>query len=284
MPASAYRMGQIGHDPRVMGVCALVSMACHLVLFGLFVFQPDYPSRRTFRPSVIDVSIVTLPSPTVENESNVTGEKREVVTKIGADPATPTPKATGSDRGALSAKTVSTASQAFRPKTSLKKKTFRSSHVLKRAISEIEKKVDTARADPVTKAIDRLRKTIDETDRTEGSASGADPAVKPKGQSKQVLELMDIYKAEIPYRIQKNWVFSEQLAEGRTDLVAWLVIEIMPEGQIGNIWFEKRSGNRYFDDQAYKAVKKSDPLPSLPEGYSRPFFNVGLRFTPLGLK
>jgi len=95
---------------------------------------------------------------------------------------------------------------------------------------------------------------------------------------------MDIYKAEIPYHIQNNWVFSERLAGGQTDLVAWLVIEIRPDGSIRDIWFEKRSGNRYFDEQAHKAVMKSDPLPPLPRGFTRPYFNVGLRFTPSGLK
>ncbi len=95
---------------------------------------------------------------------------------------------------------------------------------------------------------------------------------------------MEIYKAEIPHQIQKNWSFSKQLAGGRADLVAWLVIEVRPDGAISDIWFEKRSGNRYFDDQAFKAVRKSNPLPPLPNGYTRPYFNVGLRFTPSGLR
>ncbi|NVL90332.1 MAG: TonB C-terminal domain-containing protein, partial [Desulfobacterales bacterium] len=41
---------------------------------------------------------------------------------------------------------------------------------------------------------------------------------------------------------------------------------------------EKRSGNSYFDDSVFKAVRKSDPLPPLPEGYLGPFYEVGFRF------
>jgi colicin import membrane protein len=74
------------------------------------------------------------------------------------------------------------------------------------------------------------------------------------------------------------------LTGGRTDLEAVLVIKIMPNGEIQDIWFEKKSGNSYFDDSVYKAVKKSNPLPPLPKDYQRPFYNVGLVFTPSGLR
>jgi colicin import membrane protein len=283
MPARAYRMGEMGNDPRILGVSIFVSMVCHLILFGLLVIQPGYSSRRIFSPPVINVSIITLPEPDVSNKSKeATGEKKETSVRIKADPVPPAPEAAATDREKSDTKAVSIVPQKFKTKTSLKNKTFKSSKVLKRAISEIEKKVDASRADPVVKAIDRLRKTVDKSDRVDTRDEAA--TERANARDRQVLEVMDIYKAEIPYRIQKNWVFSEQLAGGRTDLVAWLVIEIMPDGEIRNIWFEKRSGNRYFDDQAYKAVKKSDPLPSLPEGYKRPIFNVGLRFTPFGLR
>ena len=94
---------------------------------------------------------------------------------------------------------------------------------------------------------------------------------------------MDIYMIEIQYRIQKNWSFNEQLAGGRTDLEAWPAIKIMPNGEIKDIWFDKRSGNSYFDEQAKKAILKSDPLPPLPKGYWRSYFEVGFHFTASGL-
>jgi colicin import membrane protein len=58
----------------------------------------------------------------------------------------------------------------------------------------------------------------------------------------------------------------------------------MPDGEVRDVWFEKKSGNAYFDDSAFKAVKKANPLPQLPKGYLRPFYNLGLIFTPSGLK
>jgi len=61
-------------------------------------------------------------------------------------------------------------------------------------------------------------------------------------------------------------------------------VKIMKDGKIRDIWFERRSGNAYFDDSAFKAVKKSDPLPPLPQGFSEPFYKVGFRFNLFELK
>jgi len=68
------------------------------------------------------------------------------------------------------------------------------------------------------------------------------------------------------------------MVRGRTDLEATIIVKIMKQGEIRDVWFESRSGNTYFDDTVFKAVKKSDPLPPLPERYRGPFYEVGFRF------
>jgi colicin import membrane protein len=61
-----------------------------------------------------------------------------------------------------------------------------------------------------------------------------------------------------------------------------LKIKILANGEIKEIRFEKRSGNRYLDESAYKALMKTNPLPPLPKGFK--LYEVGLIFTPKGLK
>jgi len=261
-------------DRRFLAIALTLSTACHFLLFGGLVFGPKVGLSRPFTPSVIDVSIVSLPSSprvTREADADVPAERKETDAITQRHPAGKAP----------SASPKQSAPARFRKKVSLKKKTFKSSKVVKRALEKIEEQVEDERARPVSDAIENLRKTV--ADRAVNSEPPRDGRSLSEN-SLRALEQIDIYKAEIPYHIQNNWAFSKQLAGGRTDLVAWLVIEIRPDGSIQNIWFEKRSGNRYFDEQAYKAVKKSDPLPPLPKGYARPFFNIGLRFTPSGLK
>ena len=97
-------------------------------------------------------------------------------------------------------------------------------------------------------------------------------------------ELINIYKTEILYYIQKNWSYNPQLSGNQQDLVALLGMKIMPDGEIREVWFDQHSGNSYFDETARKAVLKSTPLPPLPEGLNETFLIQGLRFTPSGLK
>jgi len=168
---------------------------------------------------------------------------------------------------------VSMAPQPLQLKRSLKKKTYSASKVIRSAIARIEKETSDSRPRPVLQAIDKLKKEVESNTGvvTRGGIAGS-------GASKKTLELLDIYNAEIWHRIQKNWAFSEEMVRGRTDLEATIIVKIMKEGEIRDIWFEKRSGNSYFDDSVLKAVKKSDPLPPLPEGYIGPFYDVGFRF------
>lgn len=276
MAANVYRMDGTGSESQIMWFSIAMSMICHLFFFTALIVVPKIEPKSTFSPPAINVSIVTLP-----NTPDLKTRNRDIPLSNVRVESTPD----------VSAKTIapSTTVQektatSYKPKVSLKKKTFRTEKVLKQAIAEIEKKVEESEPDPVVKAIERLKDAMGQSESPETANRMLPPGEGLNATSRKALDIMDIYKAEIPFRIQKNWAFSEQLAGGRRDLVAWLVIEILPDGEIRDIWFEKRSGNRYFDDQAYKAVKKSNPLPSLPEGYTRPFFNVGLRFTPSGLK
>jgi colicin import membrane protein len=153
-------------------------------------------------------------------------------------------------------------------KRSLKKKTLK-----KEKIAQNKKKrqlTDTFRQLQQKVRIDEARKRIRQV-----------------GEKKSSVELMDIYKAEVMSQINKNWAVSVQMIGGyETHLSAILVINIMRNGYIQpDMWFEKKSGNDYFDECAIKAVKKSNPLPPLPGAYLRPVYGpVGLKFTPSGLK
>jgi len=95
-------------------------------------------------------------------------------------------------------------------------------------------------------------------------------------------EAIDLYNLELMHRIQQNWAFNERLAKSARGIETRVIIKILQNGQIRDIWFETRSGNSYLDDSAMKAVKKSAPLPPLPRGYTS--YDIGLKFTPSGLK
>jgi hypothetical protein len=108
--------------------------------------------------------------------------------------------------------------------------------------------------------------------------------INKKVDSKEVIELVDIYRQLIACQIQKNWAFSQSIAGGEQDLSAEIVFRVMPDGEIRDIWFDKISGNAYLDESARRAIMKTNPVSPHPEGLSKPFIPVGLRFTPEGIR
>ena len=194
-----------------------------------------------------------------------------------------------------SADVISLSSEKPKIKTSLKKETFKSTQAIKNALNRLEKQVEETRpADPLASALDRIKSKVEKTEAAtakspsketaSGQASGGGGGGGTGGTGAFGIQPIDFYRSLLPDHINNNWVFNEQLFSGRTDLVSVIVIKIMQNGEISDIWFEKKSGNSYFDDSVFKAVKKSNPLPPLPKEYTRPYYDLGLIFTPKGLK
>jgi colicin import membrane protein len=257
----------------------VISLLCHLLFFVILFFAPGYAIDRNPSLSVINVSLVTLPSPVKASspaplKTQAAVQKKEKKEAISTK-TTPKPQKKSQESISLNPKKK-------KVKRSLKKKTFKPEKLVKSAINRIQKNVEEARPDQINKALARLKDQVDKTGPQHKDANETGPPGGTPGGKKD-WDIMDIYMVEIQYRIQKNWSFTEQLAGGRTDLEAWPAIKIMANGEIKDIWFDKRSGNSYFDEQAKKAILKSNPLPPLPKGYWRPYFEVGFHFTASGL-
>jgi len=284
----AYRLQGIEGSRKTFFLPLAVSSICHFLLFAILIFFPDRAWDRKSPPSFINVSIVTLPTvekgptpydkPPIEPEKHATTQKKRSTTTAKAIPVA----------AKKPSEAISVQKKTKKPKRSLKKKTFKTAKVVKSAIDNIEKRVEESRPDQITRAMDRLRDQVKKSGTAEQKKHQDEKSLglsgESGGNSKKVLELIDIYKAEIRYRIKKNWVFSEQLAGGSKDLEAVVIIEIMQNGEIKDNWFEKRSGNRYLDESANKAIMKSNPLPPLPKGYPRSSYTVGIQFYPEGIK
>jgi colicin import membrane protein len=271
-----------------------VSFLFHLVVIGALIFAPDFGSNHKFRSGVVNVSLVSLPSSGTD-----TGGPAETVVKAKpaekkppAKPVVKAPEPIPVPAVKKPPKAVSLAPKKKTPKKSLKKETFDSSKMINSAIERIEKKVEKTETDSVATAIEQLKRKVAAADSQVGEGSGGTSgkagAGGPTGGvgtgGRKVQESILIYQAEIKYQIQKNWAFSQQLAGDNTQLETVLVIKVSRDGEIEDIWFDKKSGNAYLDESAHRAVVKSNPLPKLPNDYMRPDYTIGLRFGPKGLK
>lgn len=285
----------IEDDPRTLVMPVIISFVFHLIFFGVFILTPSHFKVRKFSPTVVNVSLVTLSQLEARPgakpaAAKATGEKAPSKKAAVVKPA---PKVETSEKKKAT-ETVSVAPKKWSEKTSLKKETFKPSRVVKSAIKKIEEKAEASRPNPVAEAIDRLRGKVTQEEAAgrpkptetagpaEAEAEGEGIATgQADGGGKGVPEIL-VYQQEIAYHIRNNWVYPEQLAGQRQELEVRMIIKIMANGDIQDIRFDKRSGNRYLDDSAYKAVMKSNPLPALPKGYR--YYTVVLGFTPSGLQ
>ena len=273
-----------------------ISFLFHMVIIGALIFMPEFGSRYRYRPGVVNVSLVSLPSrgPASAGPPASVVAAKPVEQKPPEKPVVKVPEPKPKPVVKKPPETVSLAPKPKKAKKSLKEKTIDPERIIDSAIERIEKKVEKTETDSVASAIDQLKRKVAAAESQAGeggggiSSAGAAGPVGPAGGSGaggvRVQESILIYQAEIQYQIQKNWAFSQQLAGDNTQLEAILAIKVLRNGEIEDIWFDQKSGNTYLDESAYKAVVKSNPLPPLPNDYMQPFYRVGLRFGPKGLK
>ncbi len=266
-----------------------VSLGVHLLLLGFVLISPGWwRSSPTYFPSVIDVQMVDL--------SQIGASKATTSQEVAAPaPVTETPKETKapvsvSQEAPTAKPEVSVAPVRKETKSSLKYKTFKSERVLENALQRVEKKVDSLPPKPLVDTIKRLRDKVAKEGKP-GAAGEEMTDAKEMGKgigfgrgSQKDIELIDLYRLEIAYAVQKNWAFAEQLAGGGKQQMASIVFKVMPDGKIADIFFTDHSGNDYLDDSAYKAIVKTSPVKPYPEGLNRPYIEMGLRFTPEGVR
>jgi colicin import membrane protein len=264
---------------RVWVVMTGLSVLFHVLFFSGVIFLPQLRGQKQYIPSSVEVDLVSLP----KAASQAPPAPRQVgpppKPAKDAEPVKPEPKPAEPppppppEPEVVPEKPVPVEPSKLEVKKSQKKRAVDASKAIEGAIARMEKEAVDSRPQSVLQAIDKLRTEVESEGGVVlrgGSATG--------GQSEKTLDLLDIYNAEIWHRIQRNWAFSEEMVRGRTDLEATIIVKIMRQGEIRDMWFESRSGNAYFDDTVFKAVKKSDPLPPLPESYRGPFYEVGFRF------
>ncbi len=279
MAANVYFSHSFIGDKKEFALPLSFSVVAHILLMALFIFTPPGTTRKILLPSVISVTMVTLPTaaepvPTAAGIRSSKGKKSKQQFK----------------KAAVSLAKSEAPKTADKPRVikSLKKKTFKPSKVVESALSRIEKTVAEEQANAVAAAIDRLRSKVKDQPGPDSPRVNAEKQIgvpgKMKVDSKEVVEIIDIYRLEVAYQIEKNWAYSQSLAGGEKDLMVEVVIRVMPDGEIRDIWFDKRSGNTYLDESARRAIMKSNPVSPHPEGLSKPFIPVGMRFTPAGLK
>jgi TonB family protein len=134
------------------------------------------------------------------------------------------------------------------------------------------KKTDIQRQDfsSVEKAMDSIRQKVS------SSSPVAIVGQKHPGDS-EINRKMSQYYTTIWARIRNQWILPQSIIQKR-NIEAVVHARILRNGAVTGLSFEKRSGNRYFDESAMRAVRKAHPLPPLPEWIRDSSIEIGIRF------
>lgn len=158
---------------------------------------------------------------------------------------------------------------------------------LKKAREKLAKTIEKQNEQQISEALNRLKAAVDTKGKLPDKVN-LDNAIGPggagagTGMGKEGYSPLDLYKLALQSAIEQNWVFNDMLARMDQNLEVRVMIKILKSGEIRDISYETKSGNRYLDESAKKAIKRANPLPKLPAGMTSWDLVVG--FTPKGLK
>jgi TonB family protein len=146
----------------------------------------------------------------------------------------------------------------------------------------LKKRPDTVPALPI-KRLDSQRKQVSSVDRAiEDIRKKANTGINQPGPASQTDNAqsnakMNAYYSLIWSRIRGKWTLPQGILP-RENIEATIQAKILRNGTVVDLSFEKRSGNRYFDESAMKAIKKASPFPPLPDSIRDNNIEVGIRF------
>lgn len=266
-----------------------------VVQVDLVSFVPGPPGGQgTDIPETISEPVRTPePDPPAAEEPVVVPEKPAVQTE--AVPAEPVPEPVGVLKPDISLKKKPKNLKELMaeikpvekksPKKEIKAKPDPKKR-LERARQDMAKKVASQNKKQLADALARMQQAVGDKDKPEaGNGSGESVgtgAGNGTGLGRRGFNPIDFYKMQLKLAIEQNWVFNDLLARMDQDLEVRILIKILKSGEIRDITYETRSGNRYLDDSAKKAIQRANPLPGLPKGMAS--YDVVVIFTPKGLK
>lgn len=149
---------------------------------------------------------------------------------------------------------------------------------LEQRLAEVRRKVRSKEKgeDRIASAIAGLEKRVGA-----GTATGVAGSGRPGEGDRMSNEYLPV----VVNIISASWIMPpESLIRSSSGIQSILVIRIDRTGRIAENWFERKSGEKLFDQSVEKAIQRAGTLPPLPEWFKGDSFEVGLVFTPAGIQ
>ncbi len=259
----------------------LLSLFLHLGILLLALTFSSVSPRVTFQPIVYNVELVSVTeNPVRSKAANIKakntspaksrGTKKSLTTRTGTIPIwrVKTQPASNID---TTVKKASVAPPSVKP-AETPPEVRKELEKLTRFTGE-EKKTKPSKGVSSGKAESVAHVT---PSASSGTSEASAAATAPTGEALSLAR--SAYYAEVWDRIRKEWALPDELVARKGNLGATIVIKIRRDGKIIEARFEKRSGDKVFDESVWRAVWKADPLPPFPQIYSAKTDELGIRF------
>jgi TonB family protein len=126
----------------------------------------------------------------------------------------------------------------------------------------------------IEKAVSAIRKKEFAQLKTQEPASASG---RPAISNAEINAQTNAYIAAVWTRVKQNWTMPQSLIPEK-NITAIINAKILRNGTLEYAGFEKRSGNRYFDDSALRTIQKSNPVPPLPYWVQGNSIEIIIRF------
>ena len=249
---------------------AVAAVVHFFVLFASVFFQ-IWGTDNRLKPKIVSVTLVSLPG-------SMGGEQTVSSPAIVEEPQPITPTAP---------KIVEEKSPATKPVTKPPIKQIQLNQALARIQQRVEKQTPSPKPSSVTtlnSALARLQQKISTSGKPAGAGSVtvADNRV-GSGKGYGSGGTSEPYKAAVASIIQQNWEFSRTLLKNSEGMAVYVRINILANGTITQIIFDRKAISEYLNTSVKKAIEKSSPLPILPKEVGRRDVWIGFVFSPEGL-
>ena len=129
-------------------------------------------------------------------------------------------------------------------------------------------------------AVNALKHSLQASAAASSAAAGGSNSSGKTGKPSTALESQ--YYASIFAHLHQYWALPD-IKAWDPNITATVVIVISKSGQIVSHSFEKRSGDRVFDQFVSKTIADANPLPPIPGALKKQQYKLGLRFKPGGI-
>ncbi len=269
--------------------------AMHVMVFFLAISFQLWDAGRHAEPKILTVTLVSLPGSGASREySDNKGGTEAVETPSQPNLPTPAVKKNASQPVPVPEKVSVTPKQiAVEP---LKPRPIEKKPDINQALLRLKQNVDKKMAQlppPSTTNLSNALARLQQKVKSEGGATGtgsgrgqgsSSTGRNGEGRGSGGSGSEDSYKAQIASIIQQNWSFSNQLLKNSYGMEVYVRVNILTDGTIRQILYDRRAPSEYLNNSVKKALEKSSPLPALPKEEGSRDVWIGFVFTPEGLK